>query len=137
MDLMRLPAERRDAERHRSNHSRASEMWRGIGISAGLVTTRIRTPTLSVGILLVLQMGGAAAFVEQADQTQRIAVISAFNPEWLALKDDMTATQKPTIADVTYIVGKLEGKDVVLFLSGFSMATAPMTTQAAIDHFKI
>src|ERR1700754_1790815 len=137
MDLMRLPAERRDAERHRSNHSRASEMWRGIGISAGLVTTRIRTPTLSVGILLVLQMGGAAAFVEQPDQTPRIAVISAFNPEWLALKGAMTEMQTQTIADATYIVGKLQGKDVVLFLSGVSMVNAAMTTQGAIDHFKI
>src|ERR1700754_1657077 len=114
MDLMRLPAERRDAERHRSNHSRASEVLRRIGISAGLVTTRIRTAILSVGILLVLQMGGAAAFVEQADQTPRIAVISAFNPEWLALKGAMTETQTPTIADGTDIGGKLPGKDVVL-----------------------
>ena len=41
------------------------------------------------------------------------------------------------IADTTYILGKLEGKDVVLFLSGVSMVNAAMTTQGAIDHFRI
>ena len=49
----------------------------------------------------------------------------------------MSETRTQTIADVTYIVGKLQGKDVVLFLSGVSMVNAAMTTQAAIDHFKI
>ena len=95
---------------------------------------------LSAAILLGLltgQIGGAAAFAEQLDQTPRIAVISAFTPEWLALKDGMSEIRTQTIADVTYVVGKLEGRDVVLFLSGVSMVNAAMTTQAAIDHFKI
>ena len=62
---------------------------------------------------------------------------SAFNPEWLALKSAMSEIQTQTIADATYIVGKLQGKDVVLFLSGVSMVNAAMTIQVAIDHFNI
>lgn len=71
------------------------------------------------------------------DPTPRIAVISAYNPEWLALKNAMSETRTEIIADVTYIVGKLDGKDVVLFLSGVSEVNAAMTTQAAVDHFTI
>ncbi|RZN24907.1 phosphorylase [Bradyrhizobium sp. Leo121] len=78
-----------------------------------------------------------AAAAEQVDPTPRIAIISAYSPEWLALKNAMSATRTEIIADVTYIVGRLEGKDVVLFLSGVSMVNAAMTTQGAIDHFKI
>ncbi|MCA1452026.1 5'-methylthioadenosine/S-adenosylhomocysteine nucleosidase [Bradyrhizobium sp. BRP22] len=78
-----------------------------------------------------------AAAAEQVDPTPRIAVISAYTPEWLALKNAMSATRTEIIADATYIVGQLEGKDVVLFLSGVSMVNAAMTTQGAIDHFKI
>jgi adenosylhomocysteine nucleosidase len=49
----------------------------------------------------------------------------------------MSVTRTTIIADTTYILGKLEGKDVVLFLSGVSMVNAAMTTQGAIDHFRI
>jgi adenosylhomocysteine nucleosidase len=104
------------------------------------ITTYIETAMRFAAILLVLLigcMGGSAPVVGQIGQTPRIAIISAFNPEWLALKSAMSEVQTQTIADSTYIVGKLQGKDVVLFLSGVSMVNAAMTTQSAIDHFKI
>ena len=82
-------------------------------------------------------MVGSAAFMDEVSQTPRIAIVSAFNPEWLALKSAMSESHTQTIADATYIVGKLQGKDVVLFLSGVSAVNAAMTTQGAIDHFKI
>jgi adenosylhomocysteine nucleosidase len=78
-----------------------------------------------------------ATAAEQVDPTPRIAIISAYSPEWLALKNAMSATRTEIIADATYVVGKLEGQDVVLFLSGVSMVNAAMTTQGAIDHFRI
>lgn len=79
----------------------------------------------------------ATAAAEQMDPTPRIAIISAYTPEWLELRNTMSVSRTQTIADATYVVGKLEGKDVVLFLSGVSMVNAAMTTQGAIDHFKI
>jgi adenosylhomocysteine nucleosidase len=90
-----------------------------------------------LSMLLVASMGGSAAFADQVDQPPRIAVVCAFAPEWLTLKTAMSEIQTQTIADTTYIAGKLQGKDVVLFLSGISMVNAAMTTQGAIDHFKI
>jgi adenosylhomocysteine nucleosidase len=95
----------------------------------------LRLALLLLALLTLLTDDAASA--EQVDPTPRIAVISAYTPEWLALKNAMSATRTEIIADVTYIVGKLEGKDVVLFLSGVSMVNAAMTTQGAIDHFKI
>jgi adenosylhomocysteine nucleosidase len=95
----------------------------------------LRLVLLLLALLTLLTDGAAAA--EQVDPTPRIAIISAYAPEWLALKNAMSATRTEIIADVTYIVGKLEDKDVVLFLSGVSMVNAAMTTQGAIDHFKI
>jgi adenosylhomocysteine nucleosidase len=87
-------------------------------------------------VLLAPLMAGAAS-AEQTDPTPRVAIISAYQPEWMALKNTMSETHTQIIADTTYIVGKLEGKDVVLFLSGVSMVNAAMTTQGVIDHFKI
>jgi adenosylhomocysteine nucleosidase len=49
----------------------------------------------------------------------------------------MSETRTEIIADATYIVGKLEDKEVVLFLSGVSEVNAAMTTQGAIDHFNV
>jgi adenosylhomocysteine nucleosidase len=97
--------------------------------------TRVRLASLLLALLTLLTDRAAAA--EQVDPTPRIAIISAYSPEWLALKNAMSATRTEIIADATYIVGKLEGQDVVLFLSGVSMVNAAMTTQGAIDHFKI
>ena len=90
-------------------------------------------------ILLVLlgPLIGHAAYAQQIDATPRVAVIAAYKVEWIALKNAMSETHTETIADTTYIAGKLDGKDIVLFLSGISMVNAAMTTQGAIDHFKI
>jgi len=71
------------------------------------------------------------------DATPRLAIISAFEPE---LKKLRAATQ-PTGAWVlngrTYYLGRLEGKQVVLLLSGVSMVNAAMTTQDLLDHFTV
>jgi adenosylhomocysteine nucleosidase len=87
-------------------------------------------------VFLARLMASAAA-TEEIDPTPRVAVIAAYKPEWVALRNAMSETRTSIIADTTYIAGKLEGKDIVLFLSGISMVNAAMTTQGAIDHFKV
>lgn len=77
-----------------------------------------------------------AAMAQQASQPV-IAVMSAFQPEWISLQSDLKDAQSHTINGVQFITGQLEGKDVVLFLSGVSMVNAAMTTQLALDHFDI
>lgn len=53
------------------------------------------------------------------------------------MKAEMTESRTETLADATYIVGRLRNHDVVLFRSGVSLVNAAMTTQAALDHFQI
>jgi adenosylhomocysteine nucleosidase len=74
---------------------------------------------------------------ERLDAVPRIAVVSAYEPEWPTL---LAATQAPvrrTVAGVVFVTGVMEGKPVLLFLSGVSMVNAAMTTQLALDHFTI
>lgn len=67
----------------------------------------------------------------------RIAVMSAFEPEWISLQADLQNPETRTINGQRFITGTLSGKDVVLFLSGVSMVNAAMTTQLALDRFDI
>jgi adenosylhomocysteine nucleosidase len=97
---------------------------------------QIATLLLASAILLQ-QLQHRATAAERVDTVPRIAIVSAYEPEWLALKSATSVTRTEIIADVTYIVGSLEGKDVVLFLSGVSEVNAAMTVQGAIDHFRI
>ena len=53
------------------------------------------------------------------------------------MRAEMTDVHTETIADVTFLVGRLRAHDVVLFRSGVSMVNAAMTAQATIDHFNV
>ncbi|MET0275062.1 MAG: 5'-methylthioadenosine/S-adenosylhomocysteine nucleosidase [Phenylobacterium sp.] len=88
-------------------------------------------------VLLLFLIALPAAAAERLDATPRTAVVSAYAPEWPAL---LAATSDPvrhTVAGVVFVTGTMEGKPVVLFLSGVSMVNAAMTTQLAIDHFTV
>ncbi len=78
-----------------------------------------------------------ALAAENLDDTPRIAVISAFAPEWMTLQEALTDREDHTLNGVKFVAGRIEERDVVLFLSGVSMVNAAMTTQLALDHFEI
>ncbi len=89
-------------------------------------------------IVLAIWSGLAfAASAETSDKGSRIAVISAYAPEWTALLDEIDEAHRQEINGVTFVTGRLEGHDVVLFLSGISMVNAAMTTQLALDRYDI
>ncbi|MET0374495.1 MAG: 5'-methylthioadenosine/S-adenosylhomocysteine nucleosidase [Rhizorhabdus sp.] len=67
----------------------------------------------------------------------RTAIISAFAPEMVLLEATLTERREKTIGGVRFVSGDLDGRPVLLFLSGMSMINAAMTTQLAIDHFPI
>jgi adenosylhomocysteine nucleosidase len=71
------------------------------------------------------------------DPTPRTAVISAFAPEIAALDAAMTEKHQVVVSGTTFTTGVLQGKPVVLFLSGVSMVNAAMNTQRALDRFHI
>ena len=77
------------------------------------------------------------ALAQEPDSTSRIAVISAFAPEWIALQEMLEDRTDTVINGTTFASGTIEGKPVVLFLSGVSMVNAAMTSQLALDHFNI
>ncbi|PZX17681.1 adenosylhomocysteine nucleosidase [Palleronia aestuarii] len=71
------------------------------------------------------------------DDTPRIAVMSAFAPEWNVLQQGIEKAETHTINGNDFIAGTLEGKDVLLVLSGVSMVNAAMNTQIALDRFTV
>jgi adenosylhomocysteine nucleosidase len=71
------------------------------------------------------------------DKTPRIAVMSAFQPEMGLLLGQLKQPKTFTVGGVDFTTGVLQGKPVVLFLSGISMTNAAMNTQRVLDRFHI
>jgi adenosylhomocysteine nucleosidase len=91
-------------------------------------------------LALVLAWAPMARTAEPAtliDPTPRTAVISAFGPELFALSQAVEGRRSYQVGGTEFITGTLEGRPVVLFLSGVSMVNAAMTTQSALDRFRI
>lgn len=86
--------------------------------------------------LCVLTFAQPAA-AQRLDETPRTAVMSAFGPEMTTLKAATADKHDYVQAGATFTTGVLDGKPVVLVLSGMSMVNAAMTTQAALDRFKV
>ena len=71
------------------------------------------------------------------DAVTRIALVSAFAPELALLRDELSGAAMYPLNGVEFVTGTLQGREVVLFLSGISMVNAAMTVQLALDHFDI
>ncbi|QHJ01392.1 phosphorylase [Xylophilus rhododendri] len=71
------------------------------------------------------------------DGTPRIAVVSAFEPELVLLRQQLQDAQRHSVQGVEFLTGTLAGKPVLLFLSGISMVNAAMNTQRALDLFQV
>jgi adenosylhomocysteine nucleosidase len=82
-------------------------------------------------------LAGPSLAQVRLDETPRIAVVGAFAPELQALLARTEVERTVARNGVTFSLGKLGGKDVVVFASGVSMVNAAMTTQLALDHFEI
>jgi len=92
--------------------------------------------------LLTLGLGGCATqpgtgTPVRLDETPRIAVMSAFEPELTLLLRQLQTPVKHRINGVEFSTGTLQGKPVVLFLSGISMVNASMNTQLVLDRFNV
>jgi adenosylhomocysteine nucleosidase len=91
-------------------------------------------------VLLLTALAPAARAAPPAgvlDPTPRTAVVSAFAPELAALTARATDKRRYAIGGARFTTARLEGRPVVLFLSGVSMVNAAMTTQMALDRFRI
>jgi adenosylhomocysteine nucleosidase len=92
---------------------------------------------LSLSLAAWAATPATASAAETLDVTPRTAVMSAFQPEWAALRAAVTDEHEHVVNGTTFVTGRLEGKDVVLFLTGVSMVNAAMTTQLALDRFDV
>lgn len=86
-------------------------------------------------LVCLLSLGAARA--APVETTPRIAVLSAFAPEWRALRAVVEEPQTQTYNGVPFILGRIEGKPVVLGLTGVSMVNAAMTTQMLLDRYNV
>ncbi|MFM2043606.1 MAG: hypothetical protein RLY86_2182 [Pseudomonadota bacterium] len=87
----------------------------------------------AVAVLLILLLSGPAL----ADGVRRIAVMSAFEPELVTLLAATTDQRETVVNGTRFTTGMLEGRPVVLVLSGISVVNAAMTTQMLLDRFTV
>jgi adenosylhomocysteine nucleosidase len=92
---------------------------------------------LAASILALIPVMPSAATGEVFDAVRRTAVMSAFEPEWKALQTELRDRRDYVANGVTFATGTIDGRPVVLFLSGISMVNAAMTTQLVLDRFAI
>ena len=92
---------------------------------------------LAAAMLALIPVMPGTATGEVFDAVRRTAVISAFGPEWKALQTALRDRRDYVANGVTFATGTIEGRPVVLFLSGISMVNAAMTTQLVLDRFAI
>lgn len=88
-------------------------------------------------VLFLIASSALLAQAEALDTTPRIAIVSAFEPEFGLLLSRTEVENEYTVNGVTFTTGTLAGNDVVLFLSGVSTVNAAMNTQVALDRFNI
>ena len=79
----------------------------------------------------------AAAQDAAPDDVPRIAVVSAYAPEWELLKAAVADPEETVIRGTTFVTGTIEDEPVVLFLSGISMVNAAMTVERAVNNFDV
>jgi adenosylhomocysteine nucleosidase len=88
-------------------------------------------------MISLLTIASPALAAGSGADVARTAVMSAFAPELEALKARTADKREHDIDGVAFWTGALEGKPVVLFLSGVSMVNAARSTQLALDHFHV
>ncbi|WP_411879339.1 5'-methylthioadenosine/S-adenosylhomocysteine nucleosidase [Polaromonas sp. YR568] len=101
-----------------------------------------RLAAFLVAGLLAFSLSGCATRAAtgtpvRLDDTPRIAVMSAFEPELTLLLAQLQNPARHRINGIDFTTGTLQGKPAVLFLSGISMVNASMSTQLVLDRFNI
>ncbi|RYF81290.1 MAG: phosphorylase [Comamonadaceae bacterium] len=108
---------------------------------SGWTQWRARCARWGGALLLGLALAGCASMGPadgaRLDTVPRVAVMSAFAPEMVLLRQKLQSAQTHRINGVEFHTGTLQGKPVLLFLSGISMTNATMNTQLALDRFKV
>src|SRR5262249_41649253 len=116
--------------------------WRCLAISpiCGPISMRkivSLARVLAAAMLALIPVMPGTATGEVFDAVRRTAVMSAFEPEWKVLQTALRDRRDYVANGVTFATGTIDGRPVVLFLSGISMVNAAMTTQLVLERFGI
>lgn len=90
-----------------------------------------------LGLVALLAAAPSVRAADLLDATPRIAVMSAFEPELAAVLARTAIDRTVQLNGVAFTLGRLGGKQVVLFASGISMVNAAMTAQLVLDRFTV
>lgn len=106
------------------------------------IQVRARVLRAAVGVVAAMLLAACGtppttSSAGRLDDTPRIAVVSAFEPELVLLRQQVAQPRRYSVQGVEFTTGSLSGKPVVLFLSGISMVNAAMNTQRALDVFNV
>ena len=105
-------------------------LFLALALSACAHTTDVKPP-----------LAAAPAPVSQTlyrfDSEPRIAVATAYEPEFEALIGHLKNKQTYSDHGVSFHTGELAGKKVVLFMTGISIVNAAMNTQFLFDSFNV
>lgn len=74
---------------------------------------------------------------DRLDTTPRIAVMTAFDPEWKALRGSVGDSKTYSVNGVEFVTGTLAGRKIVLFQTGISMVNAAMNAQLLLERFDV
>jgi adenosylhomocysteine nucleosidase len=92
---------------------------------------------LLVLCLLLTMLASPSRAADLLDPSPRIAVMSAYEPEWKALKADLVDARSHAANGVEFVTGPMAGRKVVLLLTGVSMVNATMNAQLTLDRFDV
>jgi adenosylhomocysteine nucleosidase len=86
---------------------------------------------------LLLTLAAPLRAADRLDTVPRVAVVSAFEPEWKVLKASLGDAKSHSANGVEFVTGTLSGRKVVLFLCGVGMVNAAMNMQLALARFDV
>ena len=98
---------------------------------------RILVGGLAAAVLAVAVSVAAAGSHRVEGDVARTAVVSAFPPEMSVLRGTLDGAKARFVNGVEFVLGRLDGREVLLFVSGMSVVNAAMTVQLALDHFDV
>ena len=92
---------------------------------------------IRLALLAILALLATPAAAQRVDRTPRTVVMTAFPREWDALVPAVRNTKSYRINGMTFLMGTMAGKPVVLMQSAVSMVNAAMNTQLVLDRFNV
>ncbi|MDJ0921339.1 MAG: 5'-methylthioadenosine/S-adenosylhomocysteine nucleosidase [Henriciella sp.] len=79
----------------------------------------------------------AAVASRYLDDTPRLAILAAYQPEIDALLPSLDNYETYQVNGVTFYAGTMNEVDVVVFMTGISLVNASMNAQLVINHFNV